>query len=209
VEHACQQCGTEVEDGRPFCPQCRAPQIQVVLAVPEVESGAELNSSDEHISTDVPRSENFDRPLAMDSRIAARSALRAGLVGVFIGIIPFLGIVLTGALAVYFYRRKSGFVLPAGLASRLGGAAGVVAFGVNALFIVAVILFHAQQQSIDLMVATFQRLGLNTADPSLQAGIQNLFSFPTLVISFLFAVVFGSIGGVLASFSLGSGRPRG
>ena len=213
VEHACQQCGTEVEDGRPFCPQCRAPQINVLVAAPDAGVGGGLDTLQPNVVGDADSAElhaapNFDRPGAMDSRVAARSAISAGLLGVFIGVIPILGIVLTGALAVYFYRRKSGFVLPAGLASRLGGAAGVVAFSVNALFIVAVILLHDQKQFLDLMISTFQRFGLNTTDPSIQAGLQSLFTFPTLAMSFFFAVLFGSIGGALASFSLGPGKPR-
>jgi hypothetical protein len=31
----CYKCGAEVEDGRPFCPQCNAPQIRVVSAATE------------------------------------------------------------------------------------------------------------------------------------------------------------------------------
>ena len=57
---------------------------------------------------------------AMNRRIAVRAALKAGVLGVFIGMIPLLGIVLTGALAVYFYRRESKFVLPVALGARLG-----------------------------------------------------------------------------------------
>ena len=68
---------------------------------------------------------------AIDRGTAVRAAIKAGLLGVLIAIIPLLGIVLTGALAVYFYRRENGFVLPAALGSRLGGAAGVVAFAIN------------------------------------------------------------------------------
>src|ERR1700757_2928378 len=29
MEHACYKCAAAVEDGVPFCPQCRAPQIRV------------------------------------------------------------------------------------------------------------------------------------------------------------------------------------
>ena len=41
-----------------------------------------------------------------NSRIAVRAVLWAGLLGVFIGAIPIVGILLTGGLAVFFYRRK-------------------------------------------------------------------------------------------------------
>ena len=86
----------------------------------------------------------------MDRAVAVRAALKAGVLGVFIGMIPFLGIVLTGALAVFFYRRESGCVLPAALGSRLGGAAGVVVFAINALLItIRIFVFHPQQEYID------------------------------------------------------------
>jgi preprotein translocase subunit SecY len=105
-----------------------------------------------------------------------RAALKAGVLGVFIGMIPFLGIVLTGALAVYFYRRESRIVLPARLGARLGGAAGIVVFAINALFTIPIIVFHAQQECIDSIVKVAQRYGINTADPEFQASIHNLFT---------------------------------
>lgn len=130
------------------------------------------------------------------------------MLGVFIGAIPFIGIVLTGALAVFFYRRKSGSTLSAALAARIGGAAGVVVFAIGAVFTVAVIAFHAQQQCVDLMMTTFQRLGANTSDPELQASIQRLFTPLGQAISFFAAVVSASFGGALASLFLRSGKPR-
>ena len=144
----------------------------------------------------------------MDSRIAARAALKAGGLGVFIGIIPFLGIVLTGALAVVFYRRRSGFALPTSLGLRLGGAAGVVAFAVNALFTVLIMVLHAQQQCIDALASVAQRFGVDAADPNFQAGIRNLFTPSGLAISFFFSLVFAAIGGALAALFLRPRNPR-
>src|SRR5271170_3368495 len=45
VEHSCRQCGAQVEDGRPFCPQCRAPQIHVQIAVADAGNAAAVNPS--------------------------------------------------------------------------------------------------------------------------------------------------------------------
>ena len=123
VEHPCLQCGTTVEDGRPFCPQCRAPQIHVQVAVPDAGVATGLNPAPDEFSPAIVQAGHFDRPSTkagtkagtMDRGIAVRAALKAGVLGIFIGMIPFLGIVLTGALAVFFYRRESRFVLPAAL----------------------------------------------------------------------------------------------
>ncbi len=147
---------------------------------------------------------------AMDRGIAVRAALKAGVLGVFIGMIPLLGIVLTGALAVYFYRRESRFVLPAALAARLGGAAGVVAFAINALLIaIRIFVFHAQQEYIDLLTRFAHTVGANAADPDFQATIHNLFTPSGLAITFLFGMIFtvalASVGGALASLFM---RPR-
>jgi len=141
----------------------------------------------------------------MNRSIAVRSALKAGFLGVFICMIPFLGLALTGALAVFFYRRESRFVLPAALGSRLGGAAGVVVFSINSLSIILVTALHAQQKCIDAMVTIAQRLGANTADPNFQAGVHNLFTPSGLAVSFFVALAFSSVGGALASLFL---RPR-
>jgi hypothetical protein len=211
VEHPCQQCGTTVEDGRPFCPQCRAPQIHVQVAAPDAEIAVGLNPALDELSQEIPvETRQVSSGSTLDRRIAVRAALQAGVLGVFIGMIPFLGIVLTGALAVFFYRRENGFALPAALGSRLGGAAGVVVFAINALLItIRIFVFHAQQEYTDYILKIAQRFGANAADPDIQASIHNLFTPTglaiTLFFGMIFTVVLASVGGALASlFS----RPR-
>src|ERR1700687_1482455 len=218
VEHPCQKCGTTVEDGRPFCPQCRAPQIHVQVAIPDAEVAAGLN----------PAPDGFSPGMAVETRLASsqarhassggtmnrgksvRAALKAGVLGVFIGMIPFLGMLLTGALAVFFYRRENGVPPPTALGSRLGGAAGVVAFAINALMItIRIFIFHAQQEYIDAILKITQKFGDNAADPDMQASIHNLFTPAGLVITFFFVMIFtvvlASAGGALAS---PTNRPR-
>ena len=146
----------------------------------------------------------------MDRGKAVRAALKAGVLGVFIGMIPFLGMVLTGALAVFFYRRENDVSPPTALGSRLGGAAGVVAFAINALMItIRIFIFHAQQEYIDAILKITQKFGANAADPDIQASIHNLFTPSGLVITFFFGMIFtvvlASVGGALASLLL---RPR-
>jgi hypothetical protein len=144
-----------------------------------------------------------------DSGIAVRSALKAGLLGVIIGIIPFLGILLTGALAVFFYRRKRRSDVPAALGARLGGGAGFVVFAVNALFTIPIIVFHAQQQCVDSVVQVAQKYGIDTAAPQFQASIRSIFTASGLATFFIFAVALSSFGGVLAATLFRSGNRRG
>jgi hypothetical protein len=144
----------------------------------------------------------------MDSRVAVRAALKAGVLGIFIGAIPFIGIALTGALAVFFYGRKSGLNVPASLGARLGGAAGFVVFAIGALLAIAVIGLHAQQQCIDMTIAMFQKLGANTTDPEIQASIHNLFTPAGQAVAFFATVVPAAIGGALGSLFLRSRTPH-
>src|SRR5258708_12667247 len=86
----------------------------------------------------------------MDRSVAVRAALKADVLGVFIGMIPFLGIVLTGSLAIFFYRRENGVPPPAALGSRLGGAAGAGAFAINAPMItLPPFTFPSQHYNLD------------------------------------------------------------
>jgi hypothetical protein len=191
----------------------------VQIAIPDDGLPAGLNPAPDEFSPDVETrlTSSQMRPAAsasaMNKGVAVRAALKAGVLGVFISMIPLLGIVLTGALAVFFYRRESRFVLPAALGSRLGGAAGVVAFAINALLItIRIFVFHAQQEYIDAILKFAQKFGANAADPDFQAGIHNLFTPSGLAFTFFFwmilTVVLASVGGALASLFMRPRNPR-
>jgi len=204
-----------VEDGRPFCPQCRAPQIHVQVAIPYAEGAAGLNSAPDEFSPEIPQARHFDRPGTktgtMDRGTAVRAALKAGVLGVFIAVFsPFLGIVLAGVLAVFLYRRERKFVLPVALGLRLGGAAGVVAYALYSAFLTSLIFVtHSQQKYIDDAIAAARKFGVGPADPDFQASIHALRTPAGLAFVFFFgmiiAVALASVGGALACLFL---RPR-
>ncbi len=151
---------------------------------------------------------------AMDRGIAARAAVKAGVLGFFIGmLIPFLALVLAGALAVFFYRRETGFVLPAALASRIGGAAGVVAVAIQSFFFtIWIFVFHRQQQYIDSVTRFVHSFGGDASIPDIQASIRSLFTPAGLVITLFFvmivALVLASVGGALASLLMRRRNPQ-
>jgi hypothetical protein len=220
VEHACYQCGKEVEDGRPFCPHCRAPQIHVPAAVAETAASdlATENSAAARENADLFPPNSYDsrgtvfspNPLAsrrigpadINARFAVGAALKAGLLGILLGMIPLLGILLTGGLAVYFYQRASKTVPSALASARLGGAAGIVVFAANALATLPVILFHAQQQCIDAITEMLHRSGFNGDTSQLQANLHTLLTPEGLAAIFVASSVLASVGGALASFLL-------
>lgn len=182
------------------------------VALPDSVAAGDVDSVLPEVSLEDSRPGQADRPLlsatTMDSTLAARSALKAGAWGILVGAIPFVGILLIGALAVFFYRRKSGYILPVAFGARLGAAAGVVIFAIGALTTIALIAFHAQQQIIDFWMTTLQRIGANTADPQVQASIHELFTLSGQIVSCFVAVVSASVGGALAALLLRPRKPR-
>jgi hypothetical protein len=95
----------------------------------------------------------------------------------------------------------------AALASRVGGAAGVVAFAINALLMtVRIFVFHGQQEYIDFLTRIAHKVGADASDPNLQAAFHNLFTPAGLAVSLFFwmiiAVALASVGGALASIFL-------
>jgi hypothetical protein len=210
VDHLCEKCGVAVEDGRPFCPHCRAPQIHVEVAV---TPGPAAVSQEGTAPFMVSHAHDFGRVAEsrlggdVDGSVARRAALKAGVLGLFIGIIPVLGILLTGSLAVYFYKREKGYEPGTSAGSRLGAAAGVVTFAINSLFIVVrVFAFHAQQEYIDWILKIAQTTGYNTADPEIQSSVHNLFTPGGLTLLFFFVMILtvalAAAGGALGSIFL-------
>ncbi len=136
-----------------------------------------------------------------------RSALKAGAIGTFIGMIPVLGIVLTGSLSVYFYRRKTGSYPPVAIGARLGAAAGIVLFALNAILIIPIIMLHAEKECIDSLSQMAQKFGIDTASPQFQTTVRDLFTLSGLARSFVLALILTSVGGVLCALLLRQ-RPR-
>ena len=205
-----------MEDGRPFCPQCRAPQIHVQIAAAAESVTAVPEATDHLASTRLPEARDFGSTQAVESSlydraVVVRSALKAGVLGVFIGIIPFIGIVLTGSCGVYFYRREKGFAPPVRIAARVGAAAGVVSFAISSvLIVIRIVVLHAQQEYDDTVTKMARLAGYNPADPDIQAGIHSLFTPGGLVLTIFFGMIFSlalaALGGAVAALLL---RPRG
>src|SRR5215469_1693353 len=119
MDQPCYKCGQVVEEGRVFCPHCRAPQIRVILAesVPAAPvataAQAQLHSSETVPLIAVPM--GWDRaaqPCAVAALIAA-----IGIVSqLIVWVIAAIG---AGFLAVALYRRRNpGIVIHARTGAR-------------------------------------------------------------------------------------------
>jgi hypothetical protein len=205
-----------VEDGRPFCPNCRAPQIQVQVAGPAGEAAAETVANSLGVVSQIP---NLRPPLTaprglVDRPVATRAAFKAGVIGGFVGILlGVFGLVSAGILAVYFYRRERGLIPGARIGSRLGGAAGVVSFAIDyVLTVVPVFVTHAQQAYIDKLLKVWQAVGFDPSVPDIQKSVQILFTPTGMALTFVCGMIFAvalaaASGAVTALLSRPASRP--
>jgi hypothetical protein len=160
VEHACYQCGTPVEEGVAFCPQCNAPLIRVALSLET--SGPQAAAA------------HAPSPTAIQwSRALAPTAM-AGLVASFLMLFPLgafgLGMILAGILSVVFYRwRNPDSALTPGMGARLGAMSGLFGFVMFLLFtaISATVLGGGSQLRQGLQQAVEQSAS-RTTDPQAQ-----------------------------------------
>lgn len=204
VDHPCERCGTVVEDGRPFCPQCRAPQVRVEVEPAPLPAEAIPSS----------QASAFDPLLQLSappfsSNLVFRVALQAGLLGVVANIIPFgLGMVLTGILAVLLYYRAGGVPLPAARIARLGAMAGAIAFAATSLFTVLIVVLANKQNEIrDTMMKAMDQRVANPSDPEVQAALRWLHSPEgfavvlafSMVLALLLSMLLSAVGSVLSS----------
>jgi len=179
VEHACYKCGSNVEDGIPFCPQCNAPQIRVEGASAEAVSAAELAG--------VSLPDHYDGT-AIRWPDALPSAALAGLIAAFLMFIPLgafgLGMLAAGVLCVLFYRRRNPLTnLTPGMGARLGLVSGTLGFGIFAVFsAVGTLIFHTGGQLRAAMLEAIEQSAARSSDPQAQQIIQYLKTPPGLAL---------------------------
>ncbi|MGA3127452.1 MAG: hypothetical protein ABSD13_12110 [Candidatus Korobacteraceae bacterium] len=197
MDHACEQCGALVEDGRPFCPNCRAPQIKVPVRPPTAPVTEPLPpGTPEDLQPPAEPMTGVDDAAAMSEREslppekfrggknklvwrpAIGSALVAGVlaaIGASIPIIPLavLCMFASGGLAVTLYRRRVKFrTVTPWMGAKLGLLSGGWGFGV--LAILSTFRLFAASERVELHAAFRDKLQEATskaADPDVRQAM--------------------------------------
>jgi hypothetical protein len=203
VDHSCDKCGANLEEGVAFCPQCSAPQIRVSgrEQIPEMEVPGQTISPAE---TDI---DTIQWPHALPS------AAQAGLIAAILMLIPLggfgLGMIAAGVLSVLLYRRRVPAAnLTPGMGARLGAVSGTLGFAIFSIFTaIEVALFHnGGELRADLLQAV-QQSASRSSDPQAQQILEYLKSPPglalvmTLGLMVMFGafLIFSSLGGAIGA----------
>jgi hypothetical protein len=224
MDHPCYKCGHIVEDGKPFCAECGAPQIRV--AVPEFAptgSGSVLPAQRPIFSTDVPQVPGALAASALSPEIVWPRALRVCAIAALISIVvtslrlvpPLLAAPGAGTLAVILYRRRNpGWRVNAGSGARVGAVTGLLASAVFAVFsAIFVAVLQSGGQVRQAMIEALQQVASRSNDPQVQATLDLLVKPENLaklilgiVLFILFSIAAGSLAGALTGALLGRGN---
>jgi hypothetical protein len=202
VEYPCHQCGAAVEQGTPFCPQCRAPQIRV--AVPEAYTPSTVADDSSAPSLPPYITSSLTNSLAWSQALPA--AALAGLISAVLMMTPLagfgLGMVIGGTLSVVFYRRR----LPVAnvtpwMGVRLGMVSGILGGGIfAALLSIGAVVFHAGDAIREKLMEGMQQAAARNPDPQAQQ-VMEFFKTPQGIVVLLTICLIG----VLLAFIIFSG----
>ncbi len=223
MEHPCYKCGHSVEDGKPFCSECGAPQIRVAMPEPVAPAvAANVSSADlPAFSLDPPTVTRTLNVPALSTGIVWPRALRACAVAALISalvmafglMVPLLAGLGAGFLAVSLYHRRNlAWGVNARSGAQLGAVSGFLFFGISAVLeTFAVALFHTGGQVRQKMLEALQQAASRSTDPQVQAAFDRL-KTPEgmaamlvlgLVVLFLVSIAAGSLAGALTGAVLG------
>jgi hypothetical protein len=203
MEHPCYKCGHSIEDGRPFCLQCGAPQIRVAMPEAAALPAAENASLSVPVNTvpvnnvpvnkvrvnSVPANDAPILPPPLDaptvsSGIEWPRALRACAIAAAISIlvmtlrlmVPPLAMLAAGCLAVIFYQRRNPLRrVDARSGAQLGAATGLLsAVVVSVFFAIFLLVLQSGGQARQEMMEALQQIVSRSHDSQAQAFLDLL-----------------------------------
>jgi hypothetical protein len=209
MEKSCYKCGSIMEEGRPFCSHCGAPQIRVIVAEPLsvtapisetaaiAQSGSGLAASETVPVLAVPMQWSHAlKPCALAAGVAALLML--------LGLNPFVGMLSVGFLAVVFYRQGNPErSLRAATGARLGALSGLLCFAVASIVEALVVLtMHKGAEIQQALITAVNQAAARTSDPQALAVFDRFKTPEGLQLLMVFGLLFGLIASiVLAAMS--------
>lgn len=218
MEQSCYKCGYVIEEGRPFCPHCSAPQIRVMISEPIAAAPIGEAAAIPQASGALPASQTVPVlavPMHWSQAIkpCALAALAASLL-MSLGLNPLVAMLVVGFLAVIFYRQgHPGALINAVAGARLGALSGLLWFAISSILEAAVVLLlHKGPEIRQGLLTVIDQAAARTTDPQALAMFQHfktsdgieLLMIVGLICAFFAAIVLGALGGALGGSVLGS-----
>lgn len=213
MEQPCYKCGQAVEEGRPFCPHCSAPQIRVLLPEPEPALGTFAEAiAAPNDRVDLPASQTVPvLALPMQWSQALKPCALAAVVAsllMYLGLNPFVAMFCVGFLAVLFYRQvRREANIRARTGAALGSLGGLLWFAMSAILETSLLLItHKGGELRAQLLSRVQQAASQTTDPQVLA-IFDRFKTPDglemlMLMGIIFAlfasIVLGGLGGTVA-----------
>jgi len=210
MDHSCYQCGQSIEEGKPFCAHCGAPQIRV--ATPEVVEPLSDGEQESALATEaqagfssVPlhplpaKWSNAMRPCALASAVA--------VVLMFLGLNPFVAAFVAGLLASTFFQRRSHAAIRPAAGARLGALSGVFLFGMSTVFeTIAILMLHKGSEIRSEMMEKVQLAASRYPAPQVEPFLDFVkspggFAFmmgASLVFGLLAFAILAALGGAIS-----------
>lgn len=195
-----------MEEGRPFCPHCGAPQIRVLIAEPAgtiVPSIEAATISD--MSAGLPASQTVP-VLAVPmqwSQALKPCTLAAGVASLLmlLGLNPFVGMVSVGFLAVVFYRQgRPGASIRPGTGARLGALSGLICFAMASIVeAMLVLVLHKGAEIRQALLAAINQAAARTSDAQALAMFEHFRSPEGLEFLMVFGLLFGLVAAIVLS----------
>jgi hypothetical protein len=221
MDHSCYKCGQTIEEGKPFCPHCGAPQIRV--AIPE--AALQPAHGGEPAAPALGRELSLEASGTPEASSLARwhqaqpAVLAAGvaLLLMLLHLNPFVAALGTGFLAVVFARRRAaGAGIRTAVGARLGALSGLLFFGMlTFLETLAVAVLHKSGEVRGQLIDKIQQAAARYPGPEVQpfldfarspSGLAFMLG-ASLVFGFLAFIALGAIGGALGASFLGRRDP--
>jgi len=218
MEQPCYKCGGVVEEGKPFCPHCAAPQIRVVISEPP-PMRAQLRDVAAESVEDLPATETVPVLAApkQTSQIFKHCAIAALVSSLLmsLGLNVIVGMLSAGFLAVVFYRQgQPGVPVRGGIGARLGIASSLICFGISTLLVaLGTTVPELRAKMHDQIMDNAQQVVAKYApnDPQFQAALAQLKTPDGFIAAMIaggvmllvLSIVLGGLGGFLGGVVLG------
>ena len=215
MEQPCYKCGQVLDEGRPFCPHCGAPQIRVLIAEPVAAGGFAETAT---LPAALPASETV--PVLAVSGPWSQALKPCSLATIvttvlmFLGLHPLVAMFSAGFLAVVFYRQaRSGGAISPGSGGKLGALSGFFCFALMALMVAfAAMVPELRTKFREGIIENAQKwAAAHGGDTQVQAALEQMKTPEGFVMMLVFggilllvfSVVLGALGGALGGSIFG------